>query len=110
MTEERIEAAPKSAHTPGPWVVEPIVPSLVRVRDSRGDVVSLMSCDADDVEAIAAIDADAHLIAAAPRLFELLIRLVETHSQHNSGEVFERSVRQIAIDARDAIAEARGGR
>ena len=67
-----MSALKKQRHTPGPWVVEAIHKSCVRVRDSQGNIVSLMTCESDDGEACAAIAADAALIAAAPEMLEAL--------------------------------------
>lgn len=97
----------KSKHAPGPWEYRQANPQngftrSIRASDSTG--VAIISNRLD----VAVIDANAHLIAAAPEMLEALEALVT----HFSGEIYSGSGtedNQLKLQAlRNIIAKAKG--
>lgn len=106
----------KPKFVPGPWSknhdhVNPktaaSVASIRPVRRPEGyhwdDVAMVMGCG-DEVQ-----NANAHLITAAPRLYDALEALLEAHgSAYPSLDELNAAVEKATADANAALAEARG--
>ena len=105
--------------TPGPWHVadDHHVRAVLDVRDSDGwDVAKLYSARGDvdtrDSSGVWRDDpvriANARLIAAAPELYEALVRLEAELVEDKYGENYEPSPFENLAIARAALAKARG--
>lgn len=113
----------KFSHTPGPWRVTGVmsghkgdvyVPTADRIPDChhiarcfapkpQGEVYCELQAIVIERDAIAQIEANATLIAAAPELLEALRGLVEAMSRDG-----DPAFAHLIIDARAAIAKAMG--
>lgn len=65
--------------TPGPWHVGPV--DDTRVEDSYGNEVAQIDGDYNHPDTWPIMEANAHLIAAAPDLYEALETLMEEYSK-----------------------------
>lgn len=97
-------------HTPGPWTVQPNSRTVGRgawIHDETGNNVAL-ACGTSDENA----NANAHLIAAAPELYEALEKIVideenRRKSLRTNSPAAQFSDKRLAA-ARAALAKARG--
>jgi hypothetical protein len=98
------EKVKKPAFTPGPWELHPLVGNFIRPRDHRGPVIA----DASGEN----WEANAHLIAAAPDLYEALAGVVELYVELvNSGDAGFWDPEEVSaiVAARAALRKANGG-
>ncbi len=92
-------------HTPGPWHVAN--GPIVYAPDGFAIANAVVFHGRHEPEAS---QANAHLIAAAPRLFEILSHILAAHESGNNGAVMGEAVlcEQFATLAREAINQAKG--
>lgn len=98
-----------SAHTPGPWVVDPYTGIAKEIRINDGEIL----LDYDDVDH-AAQEANARLIAAAPDLLEALEKILECEEgraadlRHRKAWLPLKFSDERMTEARAAMAKATG--
>lgn len=93
-------------HTPGPWTVVPYGDGTSRVvcRDEGGEWrICFMATPGESPGAMETIEADSHLIAAAPELYEALVRMVNAWEPDSPGTDYD-----TWMDAKAALARACG--
>lgn len=100
-----------SEHTNGPWeVVRTDAGIIVRTESAKktragaSRYAAIGGFDRSDPEQLAEALANAHLIAAAPKLLEALEAMVEMYGPRDGEIVFDGPV----YDAKAAIAQAKG--
>lgn len=92
----------KTAHTPGPWVVDPCWDILGNTDDGNGMVCQITTDAVPRAEA----EANARLIAAAPGLLEALRAIIE---DWDNGDDADAILTRRHDEARAAIAKAETG-
>lgn len=108
------------AHTPGPWSVEPhsdtdevinvvseyeVRPDGIKVANWICELDAQLDCDVDTDEQLARMNADAHLIAAAPDLLAACREFVRKCETGQASSVRSYAQMQAAIakaEGRDA--------
>lgn len=95
--------------TPGPWVVDPEENWIVTEWRSTEHGLQTLICDMMDEEA-PQYEANAHLIAAAPELYEALLECVEEIRAVNmvDGEIKDKDTEAVYTKAKAALRKARG--
>ena len=93
-------------HTPGPWLTRK--PESSRPESRRVDIVSTIGEFSPAFIAGDALPADAHLIAAAPELFDALNLLLDKLHAHAPGLITDRHMEIAITKAEMAIAKAKG--
>ena len=96
----------KTKFTPGEWYIDKNEPGPVRVlaKDERSTIVCVVSGGFANPQVIA----DAHLIAAAPKLYETLEQLLDTEQRYSFGMIGASEMVEAKSQGRDALAKARG--
>lgn len=96
-------------HTPGPWEVKPIGKQLyVEAKDGQGFVCDMQINDALGETDSPHIRADAHLIAAAPAMYEALKEIDDQLDQFTLKAQEELGLREALLKIRAALAQAEG--
>ena len=83
--------------TKGEWVVERHV-GAVYVSSERGDVIAKKSTEYANKGFVNEVEANAHLIAAAPEMYELLSCILERFEPYD----------EASIEIKKVLAKARG--
>ncbi|RSZ60011.1 hypothetical protein HF313_14955 [Massilia atriviolacea] len=104
-----------SAHTPGPWVLEPNARGGINIRCSWGVIgcaFSGVSFAPGEPNQVIEQRANAHLIAAAPDLLEALRELANDIAERFDMESSSTNpgMKNAVAEARAAIAKATGGK
>lgn len=90
-------------YTPGPWeAAGPVGKAIWIQSDAQPNIAAVHGAFTDTGRA------NAHLIAAAPKLYEALARLLAT-TDPGTADTHEPGCRCVIHEARAALAEAKGG-
>jgi len=105
-------------HTPGPWVVDEVYEDdeqrcIGIVKEGQGYIAGihiLASADTGNTEFTAEDEGNAHLIAAAPAMYEALKGMVSMYDSLNKSNKHDGACPCYHCQARTALAQAEGSK